>query len=165
MDRKIETSDIYELKTRIEAGETIASIAREYKCATASIYRAFAREGIKLRSMARWDFDNIRNEAETMPPREAVEFLLNVIEMCVPESNSSDLRKWYDMGFTKTQGKILAILEQKSGEIVSYDTLCYRCGIASERSLHVLICQIRKKNLQTTIKTVHSTGYVMEESK
>lgn len=104
-----------------------------------------------------------------MKPIDAVEFLLDLIEVSVPEHGQLQVEKYYNLGFTVTESKVLIVLEQHKGTIMGSEVLVYRLGLPNDRTLEVHVCNIRRKiqknNLAISIKTIHGTGYMMEESK
>ena len=169
MDRKISDVELPALQERIASGVTIDSITKEYDCATSSVYRAFARNGTVLRSLNRRNYVALRNQIENMKPIDAVEFLLDVIEVSVPEHGRLQVEKYYNLGFTVTESKVLIVLEQHKGIIMGSEIMVYRLGLPNDRTLEVHVCNIRRKiqknNLAISIKTIHGTGYMMEESK
>lgn len=110
----------------------------------------------------------LRRDVETMPPRRAVELLLDLIEASIPEYVPAAEIKMRMSGFTPMETRILLILRASKARVITLDYLATRSGAAkptTSPSVSVVLCKCRKKladlGWPVSIQNVWGVGYRM----
>lgn len=132
------------------AGKTNAEIAEIAGVAVATVRKALHARGLKA-NLPRPQ--TIRANAEEMPPAEAVDYLLSVLEEALPVAAGQphEIDRW-GVKFTPQQRLILSVLYDAAPEAVSTERLhgllyASRPGDdgPEQKLVAVLICLIRRK--------------------
>lgn len=88
---------------------------------------------------------SLREQVEAMPPADAVEYLMEVIETSRPEHHPAVLQGLVEHGFTLQQARILAALKAVAPRVMTKDGLCRRISARDEiPSEGVLRVQVRR---------------------
>ena len=149
MVAKIWRSKANEIARQISEGATVAAIARDLDVHRASIHRALVRAGKSLRAFNRTDLLALRREAEQMAPRQAVSMLLDILESSFSEMAPSKIAPLIRAGFSPQQARILCILADANGVVVSYGQILIRLenmgNSPSENSVRQQVYHIRRK--------------------
>lgn len=111
-----------------------------------------------------------RAEVRGMRPDEAVEYLLEVIEMAIPRR--VDLNDVYALlpGISRQEARVLDVLMKSRDKVITNDAIWNAATFEQKRPgsrlISVLICSLRKKitaaGLKMQIVTVWGVGYRLE---
>ncbi|MFV1484502.1 MULTISPECIES: winged helix-turn-helix domain-containing protein [unclassified Phaeobacter] len=153
----------------VAAGKTTGEIAYMAGSSTGAVRCALARRGLSPNLPKA---STVRRIAEGMPPREAVEYLLGVLEEVAPavSGDPSEIDDW-GVDWTSSQRLIVSTLFAASPEAVPSErlwSLLYAarpgCDGPDEKIIGVYICKIRKRlpSEHGQIVTYWGRGYAFE---
>lgn len=153
----------------VSIGKTTVEIADMAGSSTVAVRRALARRGLSPNLP---EVSTVRRIAEEMPPREAVEYLLGVLEEVAPavSGDPSEIDGW-GVDWTSSQRLIVSTLFAASPEAVPSERLWSLLYAArpgddgpDEKIIGVYICKIRKRlpPEHGQIVTYWGRGYAFE---
>lgn len=113
--------------------------------------------------------ENIRRKAKLMKDKDAVEMLLNIVEIACVEHRPSEISVFMQAGFTPVQSQLLVMLTRAYPHCVPHSRMCqYRHDgeITDIRTLGTQVCilrrQIRALGWPMQIKTHWGEGYSIQ---
>lgn len=119
------------------------------------------------------EFYDFRQEIRGMPPHEAVEYLLDVIDMALPQPQDLDAVYAIVPAASRQEARVFGVLLRNLDRVMSGDTLwnaaTFERKRAGSRLISIIICNLRRKLRETDadyrIETVWGTGYRLERGR
>jgi DNA-binding winged helix-turn-helix (wHTH) protein len=145
--------------------------AFHFQTSRTSVARAEEKHNIKLpRKHAKQQIIDFRKVVEDMPPLDAVEFLLNTVELLLT-SSQDDTPEWVNAVTQGTrQRMLLLLLNENLGKVVTKEFLMARLyadksidEVPQDKIIDVFVCKLRtamgRANVSYTIDTIWGRGF------
>lgn len=156
------------MRAMAAAGLSSTDLAYEFGCSRTAISRRAKRHGIEITGNKKVLPRTIRREVLDMKPQDAIEYLLNCIEILCEAQDVSVLAEVVDAGFTATESQFLILffgdsVVTKEKAMSSLYSVRSADEIPEPKILDVMVCKIRAKlrklGWDASIKTIWGVGY------
>ena len=145
-----------------------AELARQECVSRSVVWHSMNLHGVKLARLPLSATGNHRDLVAEMRPLEAVEYLLNQIEVLVGADSTGQFWQWPGVHLTRQEKQLIHALGQAKGCIVSKAQLLAKIASLklgdgpADIIVNVLICRVRAKikASQVRIVNVRGEGYI-----